>query len=122
VVLFIIFIALAVCLTWFALKVRMILFRVGAFLAWLGCGVYLLIGGNVDLDISNVWNQVLGLLFIVMAFAVLILQIVVETKRTGPDGSSYTEWGRQKKVKKPSRSYLAQDQHRATIRRATGRK
>jgi hypothetical protein len=119
---FAILIGIALVLTFISLKVRMILFRVGTFLAWLACGIYLLIGQNSILDISNVWNQVLGLLFIVMAFAVLALQIVVETKKTGPDGSSYTEWGRPKKGKRPSRSQLAQDAHRETIRRATGKR
>jgi uncharacterized membrane protein len=117
---FIVLIVIALGLTFMSLKARWLLFRLAAAMAWLACGVYLLVGGNSTLSISDVWNQILGFIFIVMAVAVLLLQIVTEVRRES-DGVSYTSFERLKKPKGPSRSQLVQDDYRRQVRTAVNR-
>lgn len=108
--LFLAWIILAIGLTWIATKVTLILFRVAPFLAWLGLGIWLLLGNITNLGIGSTWTQVLGFVFIVMAFGTLLLQIKTETKRnkTVMDNygrqhvESFTDWAPKKRNKKPS--------------------
>jgi hypothetical protein len=92
-------ILLALGLTFISLKVRLILFRLAASLCWLSAGIYMLVQRPLGFDISQGWTQVLGIILIVMTFAPLTLQLVVETRHTTKDGRSYTTWGRMKKKK-----------------------
>ena len=72
--LFIGFILLATILTFFAYKIRMMLFTLAAAMAWLGLGIWLLLSDSTNLQMSDLWTQVLGLVFVVMPIAVLMLQ------------------------------------------------
>lgn len=104
---FIIMVALALGLTFLALRVSLLLFRVGATLSWIGLAVYLLVGNNANLSLGDTWTQVLGFVFLVMAFATMSLQFITEVRREsgnkGPTGAmgtpseSWSEWGPKKK-------------------------
>jgi hypothetical protein len=126
--LFLGWVILAIGLTWVATKVNLILFRVAPFLAWLGLGVLLLLGNITNLGIDKAWTQVLGFVFIVMAFASLLLQIKTETKRNrtviGPLGRQHTEtstdWSPRRKSKKSS-SEDRQSAYRMQIKSRVGR-
>jgi ABC-type nickel/cobalt efflux system permease component RcnA len=119
VTIFIILIAIAVCLTVLAARIRFMLFRLAAALGWLSCAIYLLIGKNADLNMADPWVQVLGFIFIVMTIAVLALQIVTEIRRES-DGMSYTSLERLKKPK-ASTSSERQQAYRKEVRTAIGR-
>jgi uncharacterized membrane protein len=130
--LFIGFIVLAIGLTFMAVKVRMILFRLAAALGWTGLGIYLLIGNNSALDISDTWIQVMGFIFLVMAIAVLLLQIKTDTQHErsvrGKDGSVHKEqwrsWDTVKKSKGPSaaeRQLAYRSEVRARVNRGRAR-
>ena len=107
---FIVLIAIAGVLTFLCVRVQMLLFRLAASMGWLACLIYLLVSGNTSLGISDTWNQVVGFIFVVMAFGTLLLQIKTETKRNKTVIDNYgrrhvetsTDWAPKKRNKKPS--------------------
>ena len=101
-------------------RVQMLLFRLAASMGWLACLIYLLVSGNTSLGISDTWNQVVGLLFVVMTIAPLTLQMVTEV-RTEKGGQVYKTWERRKKEKAKSRSELAQQEYRLKVQGAVQR-
>lgn len=98
-------ILLAIGLTLVSLKVKLILFRLGASMAWLCLGVLLLTGNLSGLSIGESWCQVLGFIFLVMTIAPLTLQMMTDVHherkvrdqfgRTHIESS--TEWKRNRK-------------------------
>lgn len=129
---FIIMVVLALGLTFMALKISLLLFRVGAALSWIGLAIYLLVGNNINLSLGDVWTQVLGFVFLVMAFATMSLQFITEVRREttikgaggamGTPSESWSEWGPKKKNKKvlPTAAER-QDAHRQRVRGAISR-
>jgi len=98
----------------------MLLFRLAASMGWLACLIYLLVSGNTSLGISDTWNQVVGLLFVVMTIAPLTLQMVTEV-RIEKGGQVYKTWERRRKEKAKSRSELAQQEYRIKVQGAVQR-
>lgn len=119
-VLFIGWMVLALGLTFLALKVRMILFRLAASLSWVGLGMLLLLGKITNLSIGDTWTQVLGFVFILMAIAILLLQMVMEVQ-TEKGGHVYKEWVRSRKEAGPSRSYIAKMEYKRKLQDAKSR-
>lgn len=101
--LFIGFILIAGLLTYFALKVNLMLFRLAGAMSWLGLGIWLLLSDSTNLQLSDTWTQVFGLLFLVMCIGVLSLQMKADVRHEasvrnvqgfpGSRTESYTTWG-----------------------------
>ena len=70
---------MALGLSWFALKVNMMLWRLGAALVWLSIGI-LLWTNTLGSDVSDPWTYVLALALLVMIIAVLTLQMRTDIK------------------------------------------
>lgn len=111
--LFIGFILIAGLLTWFAIRVNLMLFRLAGAMSWLGLGIWLLLSDSTNLQMSDTWTQVIGLVFIVMCIGVLSLQMKADIRHEasvrGPLGSvgfpgarseSYSTWGTKPKKRK----------------------
>lgn len=118
--LFIGLILLAAILTAIALKVNLILFRMSAAVSWIALAVWLFLSDSTNLSMSDLWTQVLGFVFIMMAIASFTLQMVTEVKRESK-GLSWNEWGSNPKNKKPSRSEIAQDSYKKSLAGRSGR-
>lgn len=125
-------IILALGLTYFSLKVQLILFRVAPTLCWIGLGVYLLLSTDPLLKISEPWNQILGFVFLVMAIGTMILQIRSDSQheRTskgglgvpGAETETWTEWGpKKRRGKTKPTSAQRQAEYRMQVRGAVER-
>ena len=102
---------LALALTFLSRRTHDILLRIGAALCWLALLMYLLVGGDTSLVLSNPWIQVLAFALLVMVIVPLTWQMKsdiqheksVRGKIGGYPGSkseSWTEWGPRRKVRK----------------------
>lgn len=129
--LFIGLILIAGLLTFFALRVGMLLWRLAAAMAWLGLGIWLLLSDSTNLQMSDTWTQVIGTVFILMTIAVLTLQIRTDIRHErsvrgkqgypGAETESYTTWGPTKRSKKPT-AVERQANYKETLREKLGRK
>ena len=108
--LFIGMILIAVSLTAFAYKIRLILFTMAAASSWLGLGIWLLLSDSTNLQMSDTWTQVIGFVFVMMTIAVLTLQMRTDIRHEksvrgniggypGAASESWTEWGPKAKKK-----------------------
>ena len=114
--LFIGLIILAGMVSLLAIKVNLILFRIGAALSWLTLGI-LLLTNQLSTGIAQPWTQALGFLFLVMTIAPLTLQMVTEIK-TEKGGKSWIEWGKKPVEAEKPRSQRVYEEHKARIRAA----
>jgi len=100
---------LALGLSWFAIRVNMMLWRLGAALSWFAIGV-LIWTNTLGTDITDPWTYAIALALFVMIIAVFQLQIKtdiahersVRGKVQGRDSSesqSWTSWGSKPKEK-----------------------
>jgi len=115
---------LALALTFLALKVRLLLFRVAPAMAWLALGMVLLVSpATIGLtSFADPWVTVLGFIFLVMTIAPLTLQVVTETKVKTKTGAEYTKWGKEPiDADDESRSRRVYRERREKIRETTGR-
>ena len=106
-ILFFGWIVLSLALTFLALKVKLILFRLAPALSWTGLGIWLLIGDIPNLGMSDTWVQMLGFVFVVMAIGSLLLQIKSDSQHEklvrgrhgapGAESERWEEWGPTKK-------------------------
>jgi len=130
--LFLGWILLSVMLTFLALKVKLILFRLAPAISWTGLGIWLLIGNVTNLGIASAWTQMLGFVFIIMAIGSLLLQIKSDTQHEsvtrgkrgfpGAESERWEEWG-PKKSRKPAKqtSEDRQAEYRMKVRGAVQR-
>ncbi len=120
-----IIVAIALGLTFIALKVGLILFRVAASVAWLAMLVYVVFADAFSL--ADPWTVVLAFGLFSMVVACITLQIVTEVEREkGPRVESLTwkEWGKKPKDEVISRSRAVKEERKKrleAIRERTGR-
>ncbi len=121
---------LAFLLTYLARYTHDVLLRLGAALCWLALLVYLLIGGDTSLDISDPWIQVLAFALLVMIIVPLTWQMKSDIKheaqvRFGPKGpggypgassESWTEWGPKRRKKGPPTTAERQLEYRRRLK------
>ncbi len=110
--LFIGLIALAGMLTYFAWRRRHILICFAGSLTWLALGLWLLFGSNTNLDLGDIWTQLLAYVFIMMAAACGLFLMDVEIGREYK-GKRWVEYGGKPKIESPS-SY---EEYAAELRR-----
>lgn len=101
-------------LTLISLKVSLILFRLGAALAWLTLAI-LLMTNQLATGMAQPWTQALGLVFLVMTVAPLTLQMVTEVRRES-GGKTWSKWGEAPKEESLSRSAGIQDNWQKQLR------
>jgi len=131
--LFIGLIILACMLTLVALKANLILFRVGAAISWIALA-FLFLTGALGTAIATPWTQVVSFAFVVMAIAVLLLQMRTETtyeargRKRGEFGmagdtesTSYSGWGPKPKKHK-STSAERQEAYKQELRARRSRR
>ncbi len=114
-------IGLCLGLSYLSLKVDMILFRLAPILGWMALA-FMFFTNVFGTDIGDAWTTFIAFLFIVMAFAIMLLQmnaeIKHETKDKGGRGYSWTSWGKRPGPKKDYHdAYWAR---RAELRRRLG--
>ncbi len=123
---------LALALTFLSRRTHDILLRIGAALCWLAMLIYLLVGGDTSLVLSNPWIQALAFALLVMVIVPLSWQMKsdiqheksVRGKIGGYPGSStesWTEWGPRKKNRKPTAADR-QSAYKANLRSRSRRK
>lgn len=122
--------ALALVLTYLSRRTHDLLLRIGTSLCWLAMLVYLLVGGDANLSISNPWIQVLALGLLVMVIVPLTWQMksdISHERQTrgklgypGAETESYTTWGPTGK-KKPT-ALERQAEYKELLKGKTGRK
>ena len=111
-------ILLAVLLTFIAVKVNLMLFRIAASISWLALSAWTLTSGSTNLSISSTWTQLLGFVFVLMVIAPLTLQMVTEVHREA-SGHAWTEWG--KKPSEDMSSSAQQRRYRQSIHERVGK-
>lgn len=89
-------IGIAAFLTWFASKRPEILIALAAGLTWLSLGFWLLLGDVTNLQLTDVWTQLLAWVFVVMTFVPVLTQMNVEIRREGK-GHSWKTFGKEPK-------------------------
>jgi len=109
-------IALSLGLTWLSLKADLILFRIAGFLCWASLA-FMFFTNVFGTDIGDSWTTLIAFLFLVMAFATLLLQMNSEIKHE-KKGMSWSTWGSKPKEKAPS----AYATRRAELRKMLGRR
>lgn len=129
--LFIGFILIAAFLSWFAYKVRMLIFSMVAAMSWLGLGTWLLLSGSTNLEMSEVWTQIFGFVFIVMTIGILTLSMRTSIRHEakvrgklgypGAETESWQTWGPSKRNRKPTASER-QAEYKETLKGKTRRK
>ena len=113
---------MALGLSWFALKVNMMLWRLGAALVWLSIGI-LLWTNTLGSDVSDPWTYVLALALLVMIIAVLMLQVKTDVRHEASarnksglqETMSFTSYEKKKKRTAPT-SLDRQAAHKARLR------
>jgi len=95
-------ILLALGLTIVSFRVSLLLFRLGAAMAWLALGI-LVWTDQLGMGLGDPWTQVIAFVFLVMTIAVLTLQFRTDIRheasvrgKLGTPGAgteSYTTWG-----------------------------
>jgi len=108
-----IIVAIALGLTFVALKVGLILFRVAAAVAWLAMLVYVVFAPAFSL--GDPWTYVLCFGLFSMVIACLMLQVVTEIKME-KEGRVWSEWGKHPKDEVVSRSVLVKEERRKRLR------
>ena len=106
-VLFCAVLVLALALTFLSRRTHDILLRIGAALCWLASLVYLLVGGDSSLVLSNPWIQVLAFALAVMVIVPLTWQMKSDISHErqvrgklgypGAETESWQDWGPKKK-------------------------
>lgn len=109
-------IGLAGMLTFFSYKRRHILIGLSAALVWLAMGFWVLLSGVANLALTDVWTQILAWVFIIMAFASLLVQMDIEIRHE-EHGKSWTEYGKNPKRREPS----TYESYRSELRRRLGK-
>jgi len=94
--LFVGLILIAGFLTWFASKRPEILIALAAGLTWLALGFWLLLGDVTNLQLADVWTQLLAWVFVVMTFVPVLTQMNVAIRQEGK-GHSWTAFGKEPK-------------------------
>jgi len=121
---------IAVLLTFLSRRTHDLLLRIGASLCWLAMLVYLLVGGDANLSISNPWIQVLAFALFVMVIVPLTWQMKTDIRHeasirgkggTTGQSESYTLFEKKPKKKKLSTSER-QAEYKETLRGKTRRK
>ena len=102
--LFIGMILLGGILTYLAYKIKFILLSILAATSWLAFGLFVLLSGAQNLDVSDSWVQMLGILCIAMAFVPLALMVRTETTVTSKKGI-YSKWVRNPEPKESRREH-----------------
>lgn len=102
---------MALGLSWFAVRVNMMLWRLGAALVWLAIGIVIWTN-TLGSDIADPWTYALALALLVMIIAVLTLQMSSDIKHEasvrnvqgfpGSKTESWTGWGPKPRRKKQS--------------------
>lgn len=129
---FAIVVVLALALTFLSRRTHDILLRIGAALCWLALLIYLLVGGDTSLVLSDPWIQALAFGLLVMVIVPLTWQmksdISHEAKVRGKFGypgastESWTEWGpKPKKNRKPT-ALERQTAYKEALKERTKRK
>ncbi len=119
---------LALGLTFFALRVNLMLWRLGAAILWLVIGI-LIWTNQLGSSTTDPWAFALGLALLVMIIAVLSLQMKMDISHEasirgkGGIGTStgYTAFENKPKNKKPTSSERQSD-YKEVLRSKTGRK
>jgi len=121
--LFLSLIGLCLGLSYLSLKVDLVLFRLAPILGWLALA-FMFFTNVFGTDIGDTWTTFIAFLFIVMAFAIMLLQMNSEVKHEakgkGSKGYSWTSWGQNPNNKKTNYNdaYYAR---RAELRKRLGR-
>jgi len=131
--LFIGLIILAGMLSLLAIRANLILFRIGAAISWIALA-FLFLTNALGPAIATPWVQVVSFTFVVMAFAVLLLQMRTETTyeargqkrgafgmRGETESTSYTGWGPKPKKRK-STSAERQAEYKQELRSRLSRR
>ena len=92
----------ALVVTFLARYTAQLLVRIAAALLWLTLGMYLLVGGDVSLNIADTWVQVLGFVFVIMTIVPLTWQVKSDIRHeratrshlagTGTTGATSESW------------------------------
>ena len=124
---------LALALTFLSRRTHDILLRIGAALCLLAMLIYLLVGGDTSLVLSNPCIQALAFALLVMVIVPLSWQmksdISYEAKRRGKIGGypgasteSWTEWGPRKKLNQKPTTMERQAEFSRGLKEKSGRK
>ena len=105
------FLILAGFLTVISWRRPSMLLSLAAGLTWLGMGFWLLLGSVANLNLADVWTQLIAYVFIIMTFVPFLFQMDTEIKREH-SGRSWTELG--PKPKTQSTNY---ERYREELRR-----
>lgn len=105
--------AIAIALTFVALRVGLILFRVAAAVSWLSMLIYFLMSGTFKP--SEPFVYVMCFAIVAMIAAVFTLQIVTEVQRE-KDGRRWVTWGKPPKEDVELRSTAVKREHRDRLR------
>jgi len=119
-------IILAGMMTLIARGTSLPLFRLGAALSWLALA-FLLLTGVIGTSLSQTWAVILVFCFVVMFIAVLLLQVVTETRHEsaargrfggfpGTKTASWTTWGPRPGPKANPGSAERQNAYKETLR------
>jgi len=112
-------IALAAILTFVAMKVRFILFRLAAAIFWVGLLLYVLLADAFSL--ADPWTMAVAFGLVCMIFAVLVLQVVTDTKKQ-TWGEREVTYGRAPKEEAPSRGARVREERREKLRLLRGKR
>lgn len=101
-------------LTFTALRGNLLLMRIAAALVWLAMGLMTMVD-VFGLDLPGSWNIILGYAFLMMCFAVFLLQMDTEIMHEA-QGHKWVEWGPSPEMKGPS----GYEHYRNLLRGRTG--
>ena len=105
---------LGICLTVISMRSPQILLRFASFLTWFALGI-MMITNAFGTSIGDAWTAYLGWVFIVLAFASLLLHMDTEITKE-KNGQKWTEWGARPKDKETS-----YERYKAELRSRTRR-
>jgi len=125
--LFIGLILIAAFLTYFAYRVRLLIFTMAAASSWLGLGVWLLLSDSTNLQMGDLWTQIIATVFILMTIAVMTLQMRTDIRHErsvrGSGGGTRESWTESvPRRKKRQTSLERQVEYRELLRGKTGRR
>ena len=112
-------IALAAILTFVSMKVRFILFRLAAAIFWVGLLLYVLLADAFSL--ADPWTMATAFGLLCMIFAVLVLQVVTDTKKQ-TWGEREVTYGRTPKEEVPSRGSQVREARRERLKAISRRR
>jgi hypothetical protein len=112
-------------LTFLAVKIKLLPMRLIATVAWIGLGVYLLLGNVGLMGLDKLWTQFLAFVPFVMAIVTILLQVRADTTHEtvskgrpgfpGAEKESWTEWGPKRKAPEKETAAERQAKHRTEV-------